>query len=100
VSGQPSAQDWAAAILAAITLFAAGLVPFFLLVDASLSPRRAVRALARRSPADSPPRPGFRTGPAPATSPLLHPRPAAATAEEAHPDEDRRTVPPASPRHR
>ena len=54
MSGQPSAEDWAAYFFAAIALFAAFCVPYFLLVNAPLSPRRAVRALvriARRQPA-------------------------------------------------
>ena len=71
MSGQPSAEDWAAAILAAVTLFAAGLVPYFLLVNAPLSPRRAVRALvriARRQPAPRRLPYGARTGHLP-TSP-------------------------------
>ncbi|MFD0052979.1 hypothetical protein ACFVHR_04545 [Streptomyces sp. NPDC127168] len=37
----------AEAVLLAVTLFASSLVPFFLLVDADWSPRRAARAAAR-----------------------------------------------------
>jgi hypothetical protein len=47
-----SAQDWAAAFLLAVSLFAGSLVPFLLLVDADhLTPRwlRGVPAMARRS---------------------------------------------------
>ncbi|WP_157028739.1 hypothetical protein [Streptomyces flaveolus] len=47
MSGQQSGADVLAAVLLAVALFAASLVPFFLLIHADLSPRRAVRALAR-----------------------------------------------------
>ncbi|MCM1943195.1 hypothetical protein NC239_33840 [Streptomyces sp. G3] len=46
MTGQ-SGADVLAAVLLAVGLFAGSLVPFFLLINADLNPRRAYQALAR-----------------------------------------------------
>ncbi|WP_370665381.1 hypothetical protein [Streptomyces sp. IBSBF 2507] len=71
MTGQQSGADVLAAVLLAISLYAAALVLWFLLIDAPLSPRRAARALARtvrRRPAPRLPH-WARTGHLPSSSP-------------------------------
>ncbi|MFJ6066522.1 hypothetical protein ACIQHU_26200 [Streptomyces tendae] len=54
MTGQQSGADVLAAVLLAVALFFGSLVPFFLLINADLNPRRAYRAFAkavRRRPA-------------------------------------------------
>lgn len=71
MTGQQSGADVLAAVLLAVALFFGSLVPFFLLINADLNPRRAARALARtvrRRPAPRLPH-WARTGHLPSSSP-------------------------------
>ncbi|MFC7983867.1 hypothetical protein [Streptomyces sp. NPDC057336] len=48
MTGQLAGLTPTEAVLLAVSLFAGSLVPWFLLINADLSPRRAYRALARK----------------------------------------------------
>lgn len=71
MTGQLAGLTPVQAVCLAVSLFAGSLVPWFLLINADLSPRRAYRALARkvrRQPAPRLPH-WARTGHLPSSSP-------------------------------